>query len=196
MEQKKKKLSGLTITLIVVAALVVVLAAVYCGLCSWVRGNGRLLPGTVAVDAERGDRLELGGLTREQAAARVEDYMNGHLLQRVLTICYPGGTAQVDGSLLEADPEAPVEQGLAYKDGQGFLRLGLLWLGAGEPAQVSLSASTLTDAGRQEVQRLIQQVVQASYCTVSGLLAGAGCPAATGYYTEDNLPVGTCTLHG
>lgn len=40
------------------------------------------------------------------------------------------------------------------------------------------------------------QVVQASYCTVSGLLAGAGCPAATGYYTEDNLPVGTCTLHG
>ena len=184
MEQKKKKLSGLTITLIVVAALVVVLAAVYCGLCSWVRGNGRLLPGTVAVDAERGDRLELGGLTREQAAARVEGYMNSHLLQRVLTIRYPGGTAQVDGSLLEADPEAPVEQGLAYKDGQGFLRLGLLWLGAGEPAQVSLSASTLTDAGRQEVQRLIQQVVQASYVA----------PVETTAVVDETAAVATVTI--
>ncbi len=40
------------------------------------------------------------------------------------------------------------------------------------------------------------KVIQQSYCTVSGLLAGPGCPAATGYYTEDNLPTGTCTLHG
>lgn len=39
-------------------------------------------------------------------------------------------------------------------------------------------------------------VITRSYCTVSGLLAGAGCPSATGYYTEDNLPAGTCTQHG
>ena len=163
MEQNKKRLSGLTITLIVVAALVVVLAGAYCGLCRWVQGNGRLLPGTVAEDAEGSVSLDLGGLTRSQASARVADYMNSHLLQRVLTIRCPGGSVQVDGFLLEADPDAPVEQGLAYKDSQGFLRLGLLWLGGGEAPRVSLSACSLTDQGRQEVQRLIQQVVQASY---------------------------------
>ena len=35
---------------------------------------------------------------------------------------------------------------------------------------------------------LDEQIVQKSYCTRSGLLAGANCPKATGYYDKDNLP--------
>ncbi len=41
----KKKLPAPAIAGIIVAALLVVLIAVYCGLCGWVGGNGRLLPG-------------------------------------------------------------------------------------------------------------------------------------------------------
>ncbi len=39
---------------------------------------------------------------------------------------------------------------------------------------------------------LDDQIVQRSYCTRSGLLAGSGCPKATGYYDKDNLP-DTCS---
>ena len=38
-----------------------------------------------------------------------------------------------------------------------------------------------------------ENVVQQSFCTVTGLLAGPGCPTATGYYTSDNVPVDVCT---
>lgn len=39
-------------------------------------------------------------------------------------------------------------------------------------------------------------VVQAKYCTVSGAIAGASCPAATGYYRQNNLPQAVCPVHG
>lgn len=39
---------------------------------------------------------------------------------------------------------------------------------------------------------LDDQIVQRSYCTRSGLLAGSGCPKATGYYDKDHLP-DTCS---
>ncbi len=35
---------------------------------------------------------------------------------------------------------------------------------------------------------LDDQIVARSYCTRSGLLAGSGCPKATGYFDKDNLP--------
>ncbi len=38
-----------------------------------------------------------------------------------------------------------------------------------------------------------ENVVQQSFCTVTGLIAGPGCPSATGYYTSDNVPVDVCT---
>ena len=39
---------------------------------------------------------------------------------------------------------------------------------------------------------LDDQIVERSYCTRSGLLAGSGCPKAVGYYDKDHLP-DTCS---
>ncbi|MDL2324853.1 transglycosylase domain-containing protein [Ruminococcaceae bacterium OttesenSCG-928-A16] len=38
-------------------------------------------------------------------------------------------------------------------------------------------------------------VVQTPYCTVSGYAAGGNCPAATGYYKQNNLPKANCPVH-
>lgn len=39
-------------------------------------------------------------------------------------------------------------------------------------------------------------VTQQRYCTVSGSLAGDGCPSAVGYYKADALPEAVCPVHG
>lgn len=161
----KKKLSPPILAAIVAGALVVVLAGAYCGLCSWVRGNDRLLPGTVAADSTNSVTLDLSGLSREDAAAQMLAVMNDHLGQRSLTIQYgEDGSATLSGSLLAADPESAVEYGLSVKESQPFLSLGLAWLGLlRDPAPLSLSASSFTEEGQREVDRLIDEIADALY---------------------------------
>ncbi len=40
-----------------------------------------------------------------------------------------------------------------------------------------------------------ENVVSRSYCTATGDLAGPGCPTATGYYTQDNMPAQCTGVH-
>ena len=56
--------------LIAAGALVVVLAAGYLGLCTWVGASGTTLPGTTA------GGVELGGLTRSQMERRLEEELS------------------------------------------------------------------------------------------------------------------------
>src|SRR5699024_6453323 len=65
--RSKKKLTPPIIAGIVAGAAVLVLAGAYCGLCAWVSGNGRLLPGTIAQNHTQTVTLDLGGLTQDAA---------------------------------------------------------------------------------------------------------------------------------
>ena len=71
----KKKLTPPIIAGIVAGAVVLVLAGAYCGLCAWVSGNGRLLPGTVAQNTTQTVTLDLGGLTQEAAVEYMTNSM-------------------------------------------------------------------------------------------------------------------------
>ena len=105
----KHRLPGPAVAVIAAAAAILVLLAAYCGLCKWVRDNGRLLPGTVARDPAGAATLDLGGLTRDEAVERLSAYMDNHMGQRALTIRYGAGkSAALSGSLLESDPERAV----------------------------------------------------------------------------------------
>jgi len=67
-----KKVPAALIAGIIAAALAVAAVGGYFGLCSWVQGNGRLLPGAAAVDDQGAPVAGLGKLTQEEAQAAAE----------------------------------------------------------------------------------------------------------------------------
>lgn len=168
--KEKRKLHAPLIAVIVAVVVLGMLAAAYCGLCSWVRGNGRLLPGTVAQDATGTVRVELGELPRDDAVELLSGYMEAHLAARRVTIYYGDGqSAVLPGTLLQVDPVSPIDYGMAYKEYQPFLRLGALWLGMiDDPMLLSLSAASLTAEGVEEADRLAQRIEQAVYISPVG----------------------------
>ena len=81
----KKKIPAGLIAGLAAAALVVAAVGGYLGLCAWVRDNGQLLPGAVAVD-DRGEAVaDLGKLTREEALSVVGGALDQRLVNRTLT---------------------------------------------------------------------------------------------------------------
>lgn len=78
MEESTPK-KGIPVALVAGIAAVALLAVAvggWFGLCAWVRDNGQLLPGAVAVD-DRGETVaELGKLTREDALSVVSQEMD------------------------------------------------------------------------------------------------------------------------
>ena len=167
MEQSKpkKKISVPLVVGIAAAALIVVLVGGYFGFCAWVQGNGCLLPGTVAVDDSGEVLTDLSRLPLEDAVQQMGQHMNDRLGDRVLTIFYGDGrTAALTGELLESDPAAAVDYGMAAKDEQPFWKLGLLWLGLTEdPVQLSPSAAALTTEGEATARRLIESIARELY---------------------------------
>lgn len=159
----KKKLTPPIIAAIVVVAVVLVLVGAYCGLCAWVSGNGRLLPGTIAQNNNQTVTLDLGGLTQDAAVEYMTSSMKEHLDTISLAIHYGDDqTMTISGSLLDVDPQAAVEYGMEEKKSLGFFSLGLAWLGAGDdPAPLSLSSSSFTPEGEQQVKEYIQQIAEA-----------------------------------
>lgn len=150
---------------IAAAALAAVLVGGYFGLCAWVQGNGRMLPGAVAVDDKGETVADLGKLSREDALAVVSGEMNQRLDSRKLTLLYgEGQQAELTGELMACAPEAAVDVGFSAKEGQPFWKLGALWLGlAQEPASLSLSAAAFTPEGETEAKRVIQSIANALY---------------------------------
>ena len=161
----QKKLTPPIIAGIVAGGLVLVLAGAYCGLCAWVSGNGRLLPGTVAQNSAQTVTVDLGGLTQEAAVEYMASSMQEHMDELSLTLKYgEDQSLTISGSLLDINPQAAVEVGLEDKQSRGFFSLGLAWLGAGDaPAPLSLSSSSFTPQGEKQVQEYIDQIAEALY---------------------------------
>lgn len=159
----KKRLTPPIIAAIVAVAVVLVLVGAYCGLCAWVSGNGRLLPGTIAQNNDHTVTLDLGGLTQDAAVEYMTSSMKEHLDTISLTIHYgEDQTMTISGSLLDVDPQAAVEYGMEEKQSLNFFSLGLAWLGAGEdPAPLSLASSSFTPEGEQQVKEYIDEIAQA-----------------------------------
>ena len=144
------------------AALVAAAAGGYFGLCAWVKDNGFLLPGAVAVDDKGETVADLGGLSREDALEVVSREMELRLTERKLTLLYGDGQKkELTGELMACSPEAAVDGGFAAKEGQPLWKLGALWLGiTQEPSQMSLSAAAFTEEGEAEAKKVIQSIAQ------------------------------------
>lgn len=163
--RSKKKLTPPIIAGIVAGAAVLVLAGAYCGLCAWVSGNGRLLPGTIAQNHTQTVTLDLGGLTQDAAVEYMTSSMKEHLDTLELTLNYgEDQKVTISGSLLDVDPQAAVEYGMEEKKSRGFFSLGLAWLGAGsDPDPLSLSSSSFTPEGEKQVKEYIDQIAEAMH---------------------------------
>lgn len=142
------------------AALAAAVVGGYFGLCAWVKENGCLLPGAVAVD-DRGEAVaDLGRLPREDALSVVSQEMDQRLDNRTLTLLYGDGKKkELTGELMTISPEAAVEAGFSAKGEQPLWKLGALWLGAAqEPCQMSLSAAAFTQEGTAQAKKVIQSI--------------------------------------
>ena len=147
------------------AALAAVLAGGYFGLCAWVQGNQRLLPGAVAVDDRNEIVADLGKLTQEDALALVSGEMDRRLDSRKLTLLYgEGRRAEFTGELMDCSPETVVRLGMSVKQNTPFWKLGALWLGLAQgPHDLPLSAAAFTPEGEDKAKQLIQAVVDEVY---------------------------------
>lgn len=167
MEQKSplKKLTPPVLAGIIAGAVVLVLVGAYCGLCAWVSGNGRLLPGTVAQNSAQTVTLELGGMTQDAAVEFMSSSMQDHLSEMSLTLNYgEDQSITIPGTLLDVDPQAAVEYGMEAKNYRSFLSLGLAWFGIGaDPVSLSLSSSSFTPEGEKQVLEYIDQIAEAVY---------------------------------
>lgn len=167
MEESTPK-KGIPVALVAGIAAVALLAVAvggWFGLCAWVRDNGQLLPGAVAVD-DRGETVaELGKLTREDALSVVSQEMDQRLDTRKLTLLYgEGRRLEFTGELMDCSPEAAVDVGFAAKENTPFWKLGALWLGlADEPNTLSISAAAFTPEGEEQARRMIQAVADELY---------------------------------
>ena len=83
-----KKVPAALIAGIIAAALAVAAVGGYFGLCSWVQGNGRLLPGAAAVDDQGAPVAGLGKLTQEEALAEAaqREQARRHTLFRMAAV--------------------------------------------------------------------------------------------------------------
>lgn len=160
---KKKIPAGLIVGL-AFAALAVALTAGYFGLCTWVRDNGRLLPGAVARD-DRGATVDLGRLSREEALAEVTREMDQRLDSRKLTLLYGDGKkTELSGDLMACSPEGAVDVGFSAKENTPLWKLGALWLGmAEEPHDLPLSAAAFTDEGRERARDAVRSIANELY---------------------------------
>lgn len=174
MEQTKERRRSLAPLIALIAAVVMLgaLAAGYCGLCSWVRDNGCLLPGTTAEDSTGTIHVDMSGMLRDEAVNTMSGYMQAHLAGRRVTINYGDNQSiSLSGTYLTVDPVSPIDYGMAYKAHQPFLRLGAIWLGLIEqPLKLSLAAATLTPEGEAEAQRIAQFVEDAVYVAPIGYI--------------------------
>ena len=161
----KKSVPVALIAGIAAAALLAVAAGGWFGLCAWVRDNGQLLPGAVAVDDKGEAVADLGKLTEADALAVVSREMDQRLDNRRLALLYGDGKRlELTGELMECSPEMVVRLGMAVKRDTPFWKLGALWLGlAHEPADLSLSAAAFTPEGEEQARRMVQVVADELY---------------------------------
>lgn len=119
----KKLPLGAKIGIIAGAAILALLVGGYFGLCAYVSGGDTILPHTTAAG------VELGGLDRQQASARLA-LESGSRFGGLRTFSYPGGIGEVPGGSVELDVSAAVDT--AYRLGRenGFVGGGWAYITA------------------------------------------------------------------
>lgn len=161
---KKDKIpKGPIIAIVAVAALAALVVGGYFGLCTWIRDNNMLLPGTTVGGLPGGESLDVGGMDAGAARQLLSQSLDEQLQSRSLTVSFAGQTRTLDGSLLAADPNTPVDRALAEKAAQPFYQLGLLWLGAGKGSEQTVSAVSLSEQGEHQVEQLADSISEALY---------------------------------
>lgn len=162
--KKSKFPSAPLVAVVVVAAIAAALVGGYLGLCNWVKDNGLILPGTTVAGLPGSEPVDISKMDAESAKTLLSNSLTEGLEERALTITYGGQTARLEGSLLTADPGAPVESALSEKAGQPFHELGLLWLGlVGQGSEHGVSALTLSQQGKAQVESLAGQIADTLY---------------------------------
>ena len=152
------------IALIAVLALAALLVGGYFGFCSWVRGNGRLLPGTAVSGLPDGSTLDVGGKSADEAAVLLCERFQQNISSRSLTVTYGDGQqAVLSGELFTADVQLPIDEALAEKAALPFCRLGLAWLAGGAGGEHTVSALTLSAEGKSQVSSLAKRIADALY---------------------------------
>ena len=152
------------IALIAVLALAALLVGGYFGFCSWVRGNGRLLPGTAVSGLPDGTTLDLGGMSADEAAQLLGERFQQNIDSRSLTVTYGDGQqAVLSGELFTADAQRPIDEALSEKAALPLYRLGFAWLSGGAGSEHTVSALTLSEAGKAQVSALAARIADALY---------------------------------
>ncbi len=156
----KGKIAG-----VAAAVLLVALLTGYMGLCVWVQGAEKLLPGTVLVDSRGETVANLGKLTREQALDVVSGAMRRQMDGHGLTLFYgEDKRVELSGSLIDGSAGAAVDLGFATKNSKPNWKLGLLWLGVmKEPVELSLYSSILTPQGGAKAKELVRSIAEEVY---------------------------------
>lgn len=148
------------IVAVIVIVLVLALLGGYAGFCMSLRGNGKLLPGTVARNESGSVEIDLSRMTAEEAEQAIRAHMGQELEQCSVTVIYLNGQREtLSGDYLEHDPAYCVDLAFRQKAEVPTLRLGLNWLGlGGSPEPVQLNAAQFTEDGRKAMDALIDRV--------------------------------------
>ncbi len=115
---------GAKIAIIASVAVAALLVGGYLGLSAYVSGGSAILPNVTAAG------VELGGLTQEQAQAKLTQETAARFAKQTISFDYPGGTADVAGTNVEIDAAAVAQAAHRYGRENGFLRGGATYLGA------------------------------------------------------------------
>ena len=139
------------IALIAAGAAVGVLAAGYLGLCAWVGNSPAILDGVSVAG------VSVGGMTREQALAVLEDRLGQVSSQVSLPLEYGPWEGELSASAAQVDDQATVEA--AWQTGrENFLLQGGSYLAHRLGAESGLDlALTWTEAGQQELEEKLDE---------------------------------------
>ena len=140
--------------LIVVIALVAVLVAAYIALCAYVGTRGSILPRVTA------GGVDVGGLTWQQAQARIETELTGGYQSAGVTLNVDGvqGEWTVPGSAVAADAEAAAVEAANWGHTSGFFAQGGLFLSTLVTGHDVAVPAAFTSRGEAEIDALLGRI--------------------------------------
>lgn len=120
--EEKKLQPGRKRAAVIMAALAALLVLSYLGLCAYVDRTGRIMPNTSA------QGVELGGLTRAQAAAGLDTALNTRYEGQAVTFAYDGNdgrdTVTVTADSVAVDVDSVADDALSCGRENGFIMMG------------------------------------------------------------------------
>lgn len=169
---------------VVIAALVALLFLGYLGICGYVGATGKIMPNTNA------SGVELGGLTRAQAAEKLRSTLSVRHDNTAVTFAYDTGagrgTARIPSDWIGSDVDAVVEEAYGCGREHGFLLQGwsfLRGLAGGYRVEAPLKFINEADVDALiagAVEEIEQPMVETTYSlTDTDLLLQKGEPGLT-----------------